>query len=300
MRLEPREHPSLGRDPSGGNWPRRTPYGSLPDPTGARTDLKGNAVPDVTPEISQTWTDPSQLAWGPAITPYLIVDGAIAALDWYVDIFAAERRGQPYVMSDGSIAHAELGIGDAVLMIADGQRPAQPVGTAPSQSLFVTVPDSDATVARAVTAGAELERAVVDENYGRTGVIIDPFGHRWMVNTALAGATRFRPGDVSYLTIYVDDAERAKAFYAAVLGPGVEAGTTSPPISLWPVGDGTDGATQPGAVPVFRVSNINAAIGAVRAGGGEAATPVERPYGQLAGCVDPDGVSFAVWQAPRQ
>ena len=99
-------------------------------------------------------TDPARLPWPPAVTPYIGVADARRALDWYVEVFNAERRGDPYVMPDGSIGHAELGIGDAVLMIAEGYPeegatvPTPGEGT--SVSLFVQVRDVDATVSRAV------------------------------------------------------------------------------------------------------------------------------------------------------
>ena len=242
-------------------------------------------------------TDWGELAWGPALTPYLLVDDARRALDWYVRVFEAERRGEPYVMTDGTIGHAELGIGDAVLMLADGAGSSRPARVLPAHSIFVTVPDADATVARAVTEGADLERPVTEEGYGRTGVINDPFGHRWLINAAPRRATRYRPGDVAYMTVYVTDAERSTAFYSSFLGPRLAAGMTSPPISVWPVGD--DGSETPDSVPVYRVADIGAAVQLVRDGGGTADDPAIRPYGSLAGCTDLDGNPFALWQPPQ-
>src|SRR5215216_1836010 len=73
-------------------------------------------------------TSAADVAWPPTLTPYIAVRDARRALDWYPDVFGAERRGEPYVMADGSIGHAELGIGDAVLMLSEGstQVPVQP------------------------------------------------------------------------------------------------------------------------------------------------------------------------------
>jgi uncharacterized glyoxalase superfamily protein PhnB len=109
--------------------------------------------------------------------------GAARALEWYERVFAAERRGDFIVDPDGEIGHAELAIGDSVLMLGeDRRRDAYPPGSR-RYSLFVRVPDADATVGRAVAEGAHLERPVSDEPYGRTGVVVDPFGHRWIVST---------------------------------------------------------------------------------------------------------------------
>ena len=58
-------------------------------------------------------------AWPPALTPYIVVSDARRAMDWYIEVFGAQRRGEPYVNADGTIGHAEVGIGDAVLMFAE-------------------------------------------------------------------------------------------------------------------------------------------------------------------------------------
>jgi predicted enzyme related to lactoylglutathione lyase len=66
----------------------------------------------------------------------------------------------------------------------------------------------------AVEAGARLERAAADHEYGRNAVVVDPSGHRWMI----AAAPAARHGDLAYLTHAVADTARARAFYGAVLG----------------------------------------------------------------------------------
>jgi hypothetical protein len=55
----------------------------------------------------------------PALTPYLVVADARRAMDWYVEVFGAQRRGEPHVNADGTIGHAEVGIGGAVLMFSE-------------------------------------------------------------------------------------------------------------------------------------------------------------------------------------
>jgi uncharacterized glyoxalase superfamily protein PhnB len=121
------------------------------------------------------------------LTPYIGVDDARRALDWYVEVFGARRRGQPMEMPGGRIGHAELAIGDSVLMLADeavemGLLGPHALGGV-SHTLMIRVPDVDATVGRAVARGAELTRPVASHPYGRTGVVNDPFGHRWMIIT---------------------------------------------------------------------------------------------------------------------
>jgi PhnB protein len=120
-------------------------------------------------------------------TPYLIVDGASRALDFYKRVFGAtERMRMPG--PGGKIGHAEIALGDSMIMLADehpemGARGPRAFGGA-AVSLHLYVPDVDATVEKAVAAGAKLLRPVQDKFYGdRTGTIEDPFGHHWHVAT---------------------------------------------------------------------------------------------------------------------
>jgi PhnB protein len=127
------------------------------------------------------------------ITPYITVNDAAKALDFYKEAFGAEevmRLAEP----NGRIGHAEIKIGDAVVMLSDEYpdydaiSPATLKGT--SVSLHLLVPDVDAFVDRAVKAGATLKRAVADQFYGqRTGTILDPFGHKWMIATEIEALT---------------------------------------------------------------------------------------------------------------
>lgn len=122
-----------------------------------------------------------------AVTPYLAVKDAARAIDFYKQVFDAVETGR-IPGKDGRIGHAELRIGGAPVMLAD-EHPEMGVlgpktigGTA--VGLVVYVPDVDATVARAVAAGATLKGAVEDRFYGdRMGSIVDPFGHLWHVGT---------------------------------------------------------------------------------------------------------------------
>jgi PhnB protein len=123
----------------------------------------------------------------PRAMPYLIVDGAAKALDFYKQVFEAkERMRMP--APQGKVGHAEITIGDAVIMLADEHpemdaRGPRAFGGSPV-SLMVYVPDVDATVKTAVAGGAKVVRPIEDMFYGdRTGTIEDPFGHRWHVAT---------------------------------------------------------------------------------------------------------------------
>jgi uncharacterized glyoxalase superfamily protein PhnB len=248
-------------------------------------------------------TEETESGWPPALTPYITVSDGRRALDWYTRVFAARRRGQVYVMPDGSIGHAELAIGDAVLMLSEGstQVPVQPpTGNVYSHSLHLQVDDVDSTVRLAREQGASVEREPGDQPYGRVAVIIDPFNHRWMLNTPPPGATRIKAGDVGYVAIAVPDDERAKNFYGAVLGWQFQAGTvprgwqvsdTQPPIGL----SGGSGSSE--VQLCYRVSDIEAATRRVREHGGQVADIERKPYGLLVECADDQGMTFQLWQS---
>ena len=122
-----------------------------------------------------------------SVTPYLIVQGAVRAIEFYRRAFGARelfRMMQP----DGRVGHAELEIGDSRVMLADehpemGVRSPQTIGGSPV-TIHLYVEDVDATVARAAAAGATVTRPVADQFYGdRNGGLTDPFGHVWYVAT---------------------------------------------------------------------------------------------------------------------
>ena len=121
------------------------------------------------------------------VTPCLVVQGAAKALDFYAQVFgAAERTRLPG--PHGTIAHAEIQIGDSVVIVEDPQRgtTGPPAGGLPGTAAFqfIYVEDVDAVVARAVELGAALKRAPENQFYGdRDGFVIDPFGHGWVIAT---------------------------------------------------------------------------------------------------------------------
>ncbi|MGH3662577.1 MAG: VOC family protein, partial [Micromonosporaceae bacterium] len=130
-------------------------------------------------------------AWPPTLTPYIAVSDGRRALDWYAAVLGAQLRGDIYVMPDGSIGHAEIALGNAVLMVSEGSSEVPvraPEGDMHSHSLHLQVVDVDTVTARAAKHGAAVEREPTDEPYGRVSVVVDPFGHRWMFNTPPEGA----------------------------------------------------------------------------------------------------------------
>jgi len=123
----------------------------------------------------------------PRVMPYLIVDGADAAIDFYTSVLGATERMRMNG-PDGSVGHAELNLGDAVIMLADESpavdaRGPRTIGGTPV-FLHVYVEDVDGVFDQAVQAGAKALRPVEDKFYGdRGGEIEDPFGHRWSLAT---------------------------------------------------------------------------------------------------------------------
>jgi PhnB protein len=121
------------------------------------------------------------------VTPALIVRGAAKAMEFYADVFGATERMR-FPGPDGSVAHAEIQIGDSVIIVED-ESPHMETKAPPSGGLagtpvfqFIYVDDVDAVVKHAVALGATLKRAPRDQFYGdRDAFIVDPFGHGWTI-----------------------------------------------------------------------------------------------------------------------
>ncbi len=143
-----------------------------------------------------------------SLNAYLSVDDAAAAIEYYTEVFGAKERFR-LDGPDGKIGHAELQIGDSVLMLADpspqsSYRPPKELGGT-TAGLLLYVEDVDAVVAKATEAGATLTMPVEDMFWGdRFGQVTDPFGHGWQIAT--------RTEDLSEEEI----AERSKAAMAAM------------------------------------------------------------------------------------
>lgn len=241
-----------------------------------------------------------------ALTPYLVVRDARDAIAWYADAFGASVVGDPYLTDDDRIGHAELDLCGATVYLADEHPELGLAGPEPgrvSVSLHLAVPDVDAAVARAEQVGATVERPPADAPYGRTGVVVDPYGHRWMLQTPasnLAGARPpVRPGDPVYVTLQVPDGARARDFYEAVLGWSAVPGRVA---DGWQVEGATPmvgirGGTDPaGVVPMYAVDDLEVAVLAVRSAGGRAGDVEQQPYGRTAQCRDDQGLPFTLGQ----
>ena len=120
-------------------------------------------------------------------TPYLIVKGAAEAIEFYKRAFGATemlRMADP----QGKVGHAEIKIGDSVIMLADehpamGYRGPRSLGGS-SVSILLYLEDVDGVFERAVKAGAKAQRPVMNQFYGdRSGTLEDPFGHVWTIAT---------------------------------------------------------------------------------------------------------------------
>jgi PhnB protein len=142
------------------------------------------------------------------LTPYLAVDDAAQAIEYYKRAFGAKERVRMEA-PDGKIGHAELEIGDSLVMLSDPfpqatTRPPKELGGT-SASVFMYVEDVDAVVKQAVDAGATVTMEVADQFWGdRFGTVSDPFGHVWSIATHVEDLT---PDEI---------AERGKAAMAAM------------------------------------------------------------------------------------
>ncbi|MBA3605702.1 MAG: VOC family protein [Acidimicrobiia bacterium] len=212
-------------------------------------------------ERSTAMTDTTTRAAGAAtavatprrsLTPYVCVTPAIEALAWYVDVLDAVETVR-YTGDDGRVGHAEVTISGATLMLSDEYPELDVVapttlGGTPT-TLHLEVPDVDATYERAVAAGARPAGAPKDETYGaRSFSMLDPFGHRWMVQTPIATPTNEEiqatsPGftvtapdapvsaaaaaavELGYLTLGLPDVAVASRFYGQLFGWATEPGS---------------------------------------------------------------------------
>jgi predicted enzyme related to lactoylglutathione lyase len=244
------------------------------------------------------------------ITAYLAVSGAFEALEWYGEALGARLTSEPIVMPDGSVGHAELDIAGARLMLSEEHPEIGVVAPDPGGGATVTihlsVGDVDEVIGRAVAVGATLERAAADYDYGRNGVIRDPFGHRWIITAETSEPTGrddvvLRHGDIGYVSLWVPDVARATRFFGAVLdwtfeGSGQERGRRV-------VGHGLHHGlwgevAEPTLFCCYAVEDVDAAVERIRGAGGSASEPREEPYGRLAEATDPEGARFAVFTPP--
>lgn len=121
------------------------------------------------------------------VTPYLVVNGGPSALEFYKKVFGATEVYR-FDGPDGKLAHAEIRIGDSIVMLSDevsemGFRGPQALGGSPV-GIMLYVEDCDQMFNRAVAAGATVKKPLEDQFYGdRSGTLEDPFGHLWTIAT---------------------------------------------------------------------------------------------------------------------
>jgi PhnB protein len=159
-------------------------YGRIEDPFGHRWGFSTPLKEDRAKQVREIFY---------MATPYLVVADGAKAIDFYKEAFAATelmRLADP----DGRIAHAELGIGDSLIMLSGaapeyGRLSPQSMGGTPV-TINLYVEDVDALASQAVAAGAKVLRPVQDQFYGeRSGRLADPFGHVWIVSTHIEDVT---------------------------------------------------------------------------------------------------------------
>jgi PhnB protein len=144
------------------------------------------------------------------LTPYLSVDDAEAAIDFYRRAFGATEQAR-MASPDGKIAHAELQIGDSKVMLSDAfpqftVKPPKDIGGT-TVGIFMYVEDVDEVFRQAVEAGATSTMEPEDQFWGdRFGTVTDPFGHNWQIATHVEDVP---PEEME---------ERAKAAFAAMAG----------------------------------------------------------------------------------
>ncbi len=263
------------------------------------------------------------------LVPYLSVIGAADAIAWYTSVLGA-REVLRFDGDDGRVGHAELDLGGAILHLADEYpelgfvSPKTIGGTGGGLSLKVA--DVDSVYAKALAAGAEGQRPPEDQPYGdRSASILDPFGHRWMIQTPIAAPTTdeinaamtdftIRTADaeasnasaatdvveLGYFTMTTPDTAMATRFYGELFGWESEPGNmgdgyahianTKLPLGFAP-GSATDAPEL-----YFRVKDLAPYVQRVRELGGSVAAEQTYASGRNADCRDDQGRRFQLWQ----
>lgn len=233
----------------------------------------------------------------PAAVPYLAVADARAAITWYADALGAVLVGEPVVMDDGRIGHAELELAGGMLYLADEYPELGLKAPAPQQvsvSLVLHVANTDEALQRARDHGAVVQRRDIYEGHGsRNATIVDPFGHRWMFSGPMV--ERIRHGDLGYVSVWTPDADAAAAFYGHVLGWTYDPSThqvtnTEQPVGIYPV----DG--RPTMFCCYAVADLQAAARAIDQAGGHAGDEREFDFGTVLDATDASGTPFAVYR----
>jgi uncharacterized glyoxalase superfamily protein PhnB len=241
------------------------------------------------------------------ITPYICVDDANAAIEWYRDHFGAAVRN--VIPWEGRVGHAELDVAGAVFYLSDEApqlgvvAPARD-GSRTSVSIVIQVAAVEQFVERAERGGATVQRPIEEAHGSRSAWIVDPFGHRWNVGTPVYDAdelaARRAPSEPYYMTLTTADVDRGAAFYGAVLGwetapqgnGGRHVTNTEMPIGLRAT-ENPFGRTEPGQIEMwFTVRDFDDAVERVRIAGGTVVEINSWDSGREAICEDDQGVTF--------
>ena len=285
----------------------------------AALDLPTVQLPERSPIVTDIATAPTTAN----LTPYICVSPAADALAWYVDVLGAVETIR-YTGDDGRIGHAEITVGGAQIMLSDEYpqlgvvAPTTLGGT--STTMHLTVPDVDAAYERFVAGGGRPAGPPQDEAYGARGFsALDPFGHRWMIQTPTGspsieeiqsqseGYTITAPAaparsvvELGYFTIALPDTAAGSRFYGELFGWATEPGNagdeyahvanTKLPLGLTP------GRADEPPVLYFRVDDVAAYAARVRELGGEVITETVYESGPNATCRDDQGREFQLWQ----
>jgi len=300
------------------------------DATAAAADLPRVQLNERSTTMTDTATTTSMTAGRQAassLTPYICVSPAVEAIAWYVDVLGAAETVR-YSGDDGRIGHAELDLAGNTVMLSDEYPELDVVspttlGGTPT-TLHLEVPDVDATYERAVAAGARVAEPPRDESYGaRSFSMVDPFGHRWMVQTPIGSptldeiqaattgytvSTPDRPAaltpasvvELGYFTLGLPDIAVAGHFYGQLFGWATEPGNMGDGYAhvhntKLPLGLTTGSPTEPPTL-YFRVDDIAAVATRVRELGGEVLSEEVNDSGPNAACRDDQGRQFQLWQ----
>jgi uncharacterized glyoxalase superfamily protein PhnB len=225
-----------------------------------------------------------------SITPYLIVPGAARLIEFMREAFGAEElRRVP--LPDGSLQHAEVRIGDAIVELADAGGEWRPSPAA----LHFYVADADRTYARAIAAGAASLGAPADRPYGeRSGFVADRSGNHWYIATRLEGPPI--PAGLSSVTTHltVEGADGLVDFVARAFGAeqlerhdGPDGRIVHAKVKLGDsvveLGDAAGRVTPMPASLHYYVEDVDAVYAsAIRAGARSLGAPSDRPYGDRA------------------
>jgi uncharacterized glyoxalase superfamily protein PhnB len=263
------------------------------------------------------------------LAPYICVRNARAAIEFYKDAFGATEVIPALVGDDGRIGHADLSVGESHFMLSDEHpeinvlSPETLGGTPFTMQLYVD--DVDAVFARAVELGATATYEPADMFYGdRSAGIIDPFGHKWSLQSPIeqidqaelerraadtgyhaesliapAAAAGRKPVELGYFTIGIPDADNVRDFYRELFGWELhgEPGGEGYHIANIALPGGLASRTEaPTTTLFFRVDDINAMASKVRELGGEVTEPELHASGWNAHCRDVEGAPFDLWQ----